>query len=78
MGSVFGLPITNGLLWYYWPEAHGYFLNPFGISMLGTCLVCDIVYPYVLWRVRKSETILPDGRIVRGDWAMSANKSKRS
>ena len=67
MGSLFGLPITTGLLWYYWPEAHGFFLNPFGLFLIGASLACDAVYPFVLSRVRRSERELADGRLIRGE-----------
>jgi hypothetical protein len=46
---------ANGILWWYWPEAHEYFINPFGIFMCGTAVFCDIVYPFLLWQIRRSE-----------------------
>ena len=66
MGSLLGMEFVNGLLWWYWPEAHGFFVNPLGVFLCATAVMCDLVYPYLLWKVRKSEQILPSGRIVRG------------
>lgn len=80
MGTICGMILCNGLLWYYWPAAHGYFLNPFGIFLCGTALVCDAIYPFLLYQVRKTEIILPDGRCVagpdRGPSAKVAEKKK--
>lgn len=64
IGTIFGMGVCNAILWYYWPEAHGFFLNPLGIFLCGTALLCDMVYPFALWQVRKTEVALPDGRLV--------------
>lgn len=55
---------STGLLWWYWPEAHGYFVHPFGVFLAVTCVGCDAFYPFVLAHVRKGERMLPDGRLV--------------
>lgn len=57
----------NGILWYWWPEAHGYFVNPFGMFLLYTTVSCDLIYPLLLWHVRATEKELPDGRLVSGE-----------
>ncbi|KAH8812525.1 hypothetical protein F5884DRAFT_832161 [Xylogone sp. PMI_703] len=67
IGSLAGLPLCYGWGWYFWREAHEYFMSPFSIFLWVTGLTCDLVYPFVLWQVRKSEKVLPDGRKVRGD-----------
>lgn len=64
IGTIFGMGVCNAILWYYWPEAHGFFLNPLGMFFCGTALLCDLVYPFALWQVRKTEVALPDGRLV--------------
>ncbi|KAH8759819.1 hypothetical protein F5883DRAFT_465559 [Diaporthe sp. PMI_573] len=64
IGTIFGLGVCNAILWHYWPEAHGYFVNPLGMFICGTALLCDLVYPFALWQVRKTEVALPDGRLV--------------
>lgn len=56
--------LCNGVLWWYWPEAHSYWTQPMSIFMCGLSLMCDVIYPYVLWRVRQTEIVLPDGRLV--------------
>lgn len=56
--------VCNAILWHYWPEAHGYFVNPLGMFINGTALFCDLIYPFALWQVRKTEVALPDGRLV--------------
>ncbi|KAL1853917.1 hypothetical protein Daus18300_011659, partial [Diaporthe australafricana] len=64
IGTISGMGVCNAILWYYWPEAHGYFLNPLGMFICGTALLCDLVYPFALWQVRQTEVALPDGRII--------------
>ncbi|KAI0883595.1 uncharacterized protein GGS22DRAFT_190254 [Annulohypoxylon maeteangense] len=63
-GSLLGLGFCNGLLWWYWPEAHSYFTHPMSIFIGGVSLICDLVYPFVLWHVRQSERVMADGRLV--------------
>lgn len=52
--------------WWVWPEAHGFCMTPPGLFLWVTAVVCDVVYPFVFWRVRKSERVLADGRKVPG------------
>ncbi|KAH8647255.1 hypothetical protein BX600DRAFT_484536 [Xylariales sp. PMI_506] len=66
VGTVSGMVLCNGVLWWYWPEAHSYFTTSMGIFMCGLALICDLAYPVILWHVRKTEKMLPDGRLVRG------------
>lgn len=41
-------------------------MSPFAIVLLGTALVCDLIYPVIFARIRRSERVLPDGRKVAG------------
>lgn len=66
MGTCLGLFICSGYLWWHWPAAHGYIVNPFAVFLCVTSFACDVAYPIMLWRVRKTERVLPDGRIVMG------------
>lgn len=61
-----GLPVTGGLLWWYWPEAHGFIFQPLSIVMIGASLACDLIYPFVLARVRATEHIFPNGTMLSG------------
>lgn len=69
--------LCNGLLWWYWPEAHGYWVSPFGIFLCGFSLVCDVAYPFVLWTVRQGEEVLPDGRLICGGRGGAAKLKSR-
>ncbi|KAK8105423.1 hypothetical protein PG999_008782 [Apiospora kogelbergensis] len=64
LGSLFGMGVCSGLLWWYWPEAHSYWTLPMSIFMCGLSFACDVAYPFVLWRVRQTEKMLPDGRLI--------------
>lgn len=64
IGTISGMGVCNAILWHYWPEAHGFFVNPLGLFICGTALVCDLLYPLALWQVRKTEVALPGGRLV--------------
>ncbi len=66
MGSITGLYLNYGCAWYFWREAHEYFMSPFGVFLWGTGLVCDLVYPFFFYQIRKTEKVLPDGSRVRG------------
>ncbi|OAQ92130.1 PaxB protein [Purpureocillium lilacinum] len=66
-GTQLGLPGTCFLLWWYWPEAHGFVWHPLSIIIVGTSMACDVAYPFVLAHVRKTERVLPDGTVVAGD-----------
>lgn len=61
-----GLPVSNVLLWWYWPEAHGFVWHPISIIVIGTSLICDLAYPFVLAYVKTKERVLPDGMVVSG------------
>ncbi|KAF2762933.1 hypothetical protein EJ05DRAFT_447376 [Pseudovirgaria hyperparasitica] len=63
-GSVFGLYAVYAWEWYFWREAHGYVMNPFAVFMWGVSIICDVVYPFALWRIKKTERVLADGRKV--------------
>jgi hypothetical protein len=63
-GSVIGFYAIYGWNWYFWREAHEYFMSPFGMFLWVTSLICDLVYPFVLWKVQKTEVVLVDGRKV--------------
>lgn len=62
-----GLPVTCGLLWWYWPEAHDFVFHPLSVIMMTTIFACDLTYPILLAYVRRTERVLLDGRIVAGD-----------
>ncbi|EHA46936.1 hypothetical protein MGG_08671 [Pyricularia oryzae 70-15] len=70
LGSFVGLVALPGMMWWYWPEAHGYFLNPLATFMQALFLLPDIVYPFVLYQIRKTEVVLPDGRLVSAEHAV--------
>ncbi|KAH8845482.1 hypothetical protein MCOR27_007109 [Pyricularia oryzae] len=70
LGSFVGLVALPGMMWWYWPEAHGYFLNPLATFMQALFLLPDIVYPFVLYQIRKTEVELPDGRLVSAEHAV--------
>ena len=65
LGSFCGIVLCNAVMWWYWPEAHGYVFSPLGVTLWGTHVACDLAYPFVLWRIRKTEQVAPDGRIIR-------------
>jgi hypothetical protein len=56
--------VTNGLLWWYWPEAHGFWVTPLSIFICGLSFFCDAVFGLALWEVRRTERALPAGRLV--------------
>ncbi|KAI6579242.1 hypothetical protein MCOR06_010169 [Pyricularia oryzae] len=58
-GGMFGFTYHS---YYYWPEQHGFFANPFHLFLSSIYLIPDIIYPFVLYRVQQTEIILPDGR----------------
>ena len=49
-------------------------MSPFGIFLWGTGLVCDLIYPFVLYQVQKTEKVLLDGSRVRGEGKNAGNK----
>ena len=74
LGSIIGMYMYYGWAYYYWKEAHEYFLSPFAIFLWCTGLVCDLIYPFVFYHIRKTEKVLPDGKKVRG--AILAHKKE--
>jgi hypothetical protein len=64
MGTLVGLVIDPLFMWWYWPSAHAYMVEPLAISLWSSALLCDLIYPFVLRQVRASERMLPDGRLV--------------
>ncbi|KAF2710064.1 hypothetical protein K504DRAFT_377707 [Pleomassaria siparia CBS 279.74] len=61
-GSVMGLNGYYAYCWWVWPEAHAYFVNPFAVCLWTTWAMADLAYLVVLRSVRKTETVLGDGR----------------
>jgi hypothetical protein len=53
-------------MWWYWPEAHGYVVSRYAVLLWGISITCDLIYPFVLRRVRRSESVLSDGRLAAG------------
>ena len=76
LGSVIGLYLVYGWAWYFWREAHQYFMSPFAIFLWATSLICDGVYPYALWCIKKTENVLPDGRKI-GKHHVNSQNGKR-
>lgn len=72
-----GLPVTCGLLWWYWPEAHGFIFHPLSYIIMVPTFACDIAYPFLLAQVRKTETVLPNGMVIAGD-GTATPKSKKA
>jgi hypothetical protein len=58
--------LNYGWMWYFWTEAHEYFMNPFAVLLWATALVCDVAYPFVFAQIRKSEKVSEDGRKIAG------------
>lgn len=75
LGSQMGLTFAIALLWWYWPEAHGYILEPVALTMLGIIFFCDMLYPLLIAYVRMTEVILEDGTIV-APWSPEAKQKK--
>jgi hypothetical protein len=74
VGTLLGLPGTCVLLWWFWPEAHGFVFDPWSIVIVGTSLICDLAYPILLAHVKATERCLPDGSIVAGDLRIKGKK----
>lgn len=75
IGSLFGLGFCSALMWWYWPEAHSYWIEPMSVFICGLSLICDIVYPFVLWHVRQTERVDVNGRLV-GAHVLELNRKK--
>ncbi|KAI9776735.1 MAG: hypothetical protein M1839_009379 [Geoglossum umbratile] len=76
LGSVIGFYLVYGWEWYFWREAHEYFMSPFALFLWVTSFICDCVYPYVLWRIKNTEKVLGDGRRVGGNKVDSYNEKR--
>ncbi|KAK0639945.1 hypothetical protein B0T16DRAFT_336788 [Cercophora newfieldiana] len=66
MGTLTGLVLCNIVMWWCWPNAHQFVFTPLGTGLWGLSLACDLVYPFVLHRVRQTEIVLPSGQVVSG------------
>ncbi len=66
LGTLIGLDMVYAWSWYAWREATEYFLNPFAIFLWSTNVVCDLIYPFVFARIRRTERVLQDGRKAAG------------
>ena len=75
MGTVFGLVLNNLLMWWYWPAGYIWIVHPFAIFLWGMSIACDVVYPFLIWQVRRSEIRLPDGGLMRRDMLSSAGNA---
>ncbi|CRK38125.1 hypothetical protein BN1723_004366 [Verticillium longisporum] len=76
LGTLLGWIGPSALLWCFWPEAHGFFVNPVAVFIMATCLTCDMMYPMVLAQVRLTEVVLFDGSIVAGGDHAKATHAK--
>ena len=54
-GSILGLYLNFGVMWWWWTEAHGYVMSALGVWMCGGSLLLDIMYGWTLWEVQKRE-----------------------
>ncbi|EWY84672.1 hypothetical protein FOYG_12093 [Fusarium oxysporum NRRL 32931] len=77
VGTVMGLPVSCGLMWWYWPEAHGFVFHPLGVFITGTSVICDLAYPFLLAYVRTREKVLPDGSLVDGRLEAKTEKKQQ-
>lgn len=67
LGSIIGFYLVYGWEWYFWREAHGYFMSPFALFLWVSSLICDCIYPYALWVIKSTEHVLKDGRKLAGN-----------
>ncbi|EJD37353.1 hypothetical protein AURDEDRAFT_73359 [Auricularia subglabra TFB-10046 SS5] len=67
LGSATGMYAYYAWRWYFWPEAHEYFANPFALLLGVVGLLADAMYPLVFVQVRRTERVQPDGRKLRGN-----------
>jgi hypothetical protein len=72
-----GLTVTNTLLWWYWPEAHGFIFHPVSIIIISVTTVCDIAYPFLLAHVKKTERVLDDGSVIAGYEEVLTNETSK-
>jgi hypothetical protein len=57
VGSLSGLTLNYGYCWLVWPEAHGYYMNPLAAVMMGTWVVADLAYVFVLSNVQRTGAV---------------------
>jgi len=74
---VVGFHAVYFWLWYMWPEAHYYFMNPVAIVMWSTSILADIVFAVFFARFRTTEVVLPDGRKIAGGDAQAQRSSRQ-
>ncbi|KAH8592131.1 hypothetical protein B0O99DRAFT_654043 [Bisporella sp. PMI_857] len=77
IGSITGLYLNFGTCWYFWRESNEYFMSPFSIFLWGTGLICDLAYPFVLYKLRRTERVGPDGSKTAGDNSISTGRKTR-
>ncbi|KAF4333675.1 hypothetical protein FBEOM_12507 [Fusarium beomiforme] len=77
VGTVMGLPVSCVLMWWFWPEAHGFVFHPLGLFFIGTSVLCDLAYPFILAYVRTTEKVLSDGSLVDGTFVEEVEKKKQ-
>ncbi|KLU82743.1 hypothetical protein MAPG_01812 [Magnaporthiopsis poae ATCC 64411] len=75
-GSLTGLWAAYLWLWYHWPEGHPYVVSEISIFLMIVSIACDVAYAPVLWSVRRTEKILPDGSKVAANYVEPAKMSK--
>ena len=78
VGSLVGLNCNYLWLWWAWPEAHEYFVNPVAVCLLVTWVVADVAYFFVLVDVKKKEMITRDGKKVESGVALAAKATWRN
>ncbi|KAI4674862.1 uncharacterized protein J4E84_010303 [Alternaria hordeiaustralica] len=54
IGSVSGLTVNYGYVWWVWPEAHGYYVNPISVVMMVTWILADLGYLVVFRNVQRA------------------------
>jgi hypothetical protein len=67
LGTLSGLYMNYFWLWYCWREANEYVMSPFAIFLSAVGFCCDLAFGVLLWYVKKTEVVLPDGRKLGGD-----------
>jgi hypothetical protein len=78
LGGHLGLTASTLVMWWYWPEAHGFVLQPLSLLLFGSIVACDAAFPFLLARVGATEKVLPDGTVVAGNAVkVDAEKKKQ-
>lgn len=62
IGSVGGLNLNYLYGWWVWPKEFAYVVNSFAVIMMVTWFLADLAYVVVLYNVKQTEMVLPDGR----------------